>query len=229
VTQGEAAPQTRAAARAQGEGAAQAPTRKRRFHWVRAASDRVPTRWFAGIGTGLLLAVTAAFGGLATAAVPSIVTIEPGAEHRNAQFALRVESAQLRDEDPDARIYLEDGERMLTVRVRVENLWTRPSTATDLSANVSVAGVPGEDSGTVRRVDDSTIVSFFQPNVPAEVEYRWVIGDDDLRGGDTLEVTLNDLTEYTGSFVASGTWWTDPKPAARLTLTIDDTATGSGS
>ena len=45
-----------------------APVRKRRFEWIRAASDRVPTRWLAGIATALFLVATAAFGGLATAA-----------------------------------------------------------------------------------------------------------------------------------------------------------------
>lgn len=196
---------------------------------MRAASDRVPTRWFAGIATGLLLAATAAFGGLATAAGPSVAAIEPGTEHRNAQFALRVESAQLRDEDPDARIYLDEGERMLTVRMQVENLWTQPLSTSDVSDNVSIDGVPADDPDSVRRVDDNTFVTELQPNVPADIEYRWVVGEDDLHDGDTLQVTLNDLTQHVGGFVMSGTWWKDPRPSAQLTLMIDDTTAGSGS
>lgn len=244
MTEGEPTPQTRAAARAAaGSGSAESPAsatpptaggRRRsgrsasgrptsgRLGWVRAASDRVPTTWFAGAATVVFLGATAAFGGLATAAEPGPSTIEPGTEHRNEQFALTVENALLRDADPDAGIYLEDGERLLSIRVMVENLWTQPQSPSDVLDNLTFAELDADAISAVRRVDDDTLVSRLQPNVPAEIEFRWKVGTDDFRDGDTLQLTLNDLSVYTGSFVVGGSWWTDPEPAAHLTLVVDD-------
>lgn len=117
------------------------PPSRSRFGWLRAASDRVPTRWFAGIATGLFL-VAAAFGGLATAAAPAVVALEPADEHRNAQLALTIGRAVLFDEFAHAQ---------------------------------------------------------------------------------KLSITLNDMTLYTGSFVANGQWWTDPTPA---TIALEDIGAG---
>lgn len=194
---------------------------RRRFRWVRAASDRVPTRWLAGVATALFLAATAAFGGLATAAEPPLATIEPGQEHRSDQLSLTVIGAALRDEDPDAKIFLDDGERMLVLRVRFENHYTEPQSGESVYGNIAVAGLDMRKADALR-TDDLTRGPVLQPGVPAEVEYRWTIEDGAYRDGDDLEVTVNDLSLYTGSFVVSGTWWTDPKPVATMRVPIRD-------
>jgi len=219
VTEGDAAPQTRAARRrTRRSDAASEP--RRHVRWIRAAGDRVPTKWFAGLATALLLASTAAFGGLATAAEPGPAALQPGDEHRNEQFAIRVLDARLRGEEPDAGIYLDDGERMLTVRAQVENVWTQPQSSSNLTQNLTVDDLPVPDS--VRRVDDTTFVTRLQPNVPTEVELRWILEEGDLADGDVLRLTFRDLSQHVGSFVMDGTWWTDPVPAATMALVVDD-------
>jgi len=186
----------------------------------------VPTTWLAGAATVVFLGATAAFGGLATAAEPGTAAIEPGAEHRNDQFAFTVESAQLRDADPDAGIYLDEGERLLSVRVRVENVFAEPQAVGDLVENIAIDGIDAKKLSVVR-VDDGTFVSRLQPDVPAEVEFRLRVGAGDYRDGDVLHLTLNDLSYYVGSFVMSGAAWVDPEPVAEMSLIVHDTAAAS--
>ncbi|GAA1924248.1 hypothetical protein GCM10009775_15730 [Microbacterium aoyamense] len=220
------APQTRADARRVREvQAAQppAPEPQRRFRWVRTAAGRVPTSWFAGIATALLLVVTAAFGGLATVDPPGPSTIAAGDVHVSDQYALTVESAYLQDADPDAGIYLDEGERMLIVRVLAENLWDKPQPTAGLTDNITIDGLSLADARAMR-VDDATASETLQPGMPVELDFRLRVEDGEYHDGDTLRVTLNDLALYTGTFVMSGTSWTDPRPAAELTLQIRDAA-----
>ena len=50
--------------------------------------------------------------------------------------------------------------------------------------------------------------------------------EDRLEDGQELEITLNDMTLHTGSFVANGQWWTEPVPAATVTVAVDDIGAG---
>ncbi len=95
----------------------------------------------------------------------------------------------------------------------------------DVSDNVSIDGIPADDPDSVRRVDDNSLRDRLQPNVTPDIQYRWVVGEDDLHDGDTLQVTLNDLTQHVGGFVMSGTWWKDRGPPPSC-LMIDDTTAG---
>jgi len=199
-----------------------------RLGWIKAASDRVPTRWFAGIGTALFLIATAAFGGLATAEEPELAVLEPGEVHRNDQLAVAIERAVLVDEFPEAGVYVEDGERVLAVVLTVENRWTEPlaaSTESSVTQSLSIAGLP-DPPASVARYDDATIGPWLQPGVPAQIVLAWALESDRLQDGQDLEITLNDMTLHTGSFVANGRWWTDPVPAATVTVAIDDIGAG---
>ncbi|KRA24645.1 hypothetical protein ASD65_09655 [Microbacterium sp. Root61] len=204
----------------------------RRFGWVRVAADRVPTKWFAGIGTVAFLAATAAFGGLATAAVDGPAVIDTDTEHRNEQIAITVQRAVLLDEFPEAGIHVEDGERVLAVQVRLENVRNEPQSASpgsDVAKNFSIAELDGEPAGSAARLDDATTSPVLQPGVPAEIVYTWAIDADDFHAGDTLHVTLNDLSLHVGSFVTIGSWWIDPVPAATLTVALTDVGSGADS
>jgi hypothetical protein len=199
--------------------------------WLRAATDRVPTRWFAAIGTAVFLAATAAFGGLATASEPGPAAIEAGTEYRNDEFAITVERAVLLDEFPEAGAFVdEDGnERVLAVQMSIENLWSEPLTAGPLTLTESLSieelgDIPME---SVARFDDATTSPWLQPGVPAEIVLTWIIDADDFVAGDVLHLTLNDLSLYTGSFVITGQSWEDPVPAATLTLVVTDAGSGS--
>jgi hypothetical protein len=204
------------------------PGTRARFGWLRAASDRVPTRWFAGIATGLFLVATAAFGGLATAATPEITALEPGAEHRNDQLAITIERAVLVDEFADAGVFVEDGERVLAVLVSVENTWTQPLAAyPDSSVTESFAIDELPDSpDSVARYDDATLSPVLQPGVPAQIVLAWAVEADAFEDAQELQITLNDMTLYTGSFVADGQWWSEPTPAATVSVAVEDIGAG---
>lgn len=208
-----------------------APVRKRRFEWIYAATDRVPTRWFAGIATGLFLAATAAFGGLATAAPPEPEQLEPGEPHVTAQRSFTVQRAVLIDELPEVGAYPEEGERVLALIVDVENRWDEPIRASDgiggLSDSFTVKGVDPEIPMRSARYDDATGVPWLQPRVPARVVFGWAVDADTFTGDEDLTVTLNDMTEYTGSFVEQGRWWIDPVADAVLTVEIEDLGAGA--
>ena len=207
-----------------------APVRTRRFAWIHAAADRVPTRWFAGIATGLFLIATAAFGGLATAAPPEPAQLEPGEAHVTDQRSLTVKRAVLIDELPGSGVTPEDGERVLALVVDVENRWDEPQDSTgseSIGASFAVEGMDAEAEASVARLDDATIGPELQPGVPAELVYTWAVDADDYEAGDDLTVTLREMTLYTGSFVMSGQTWTDPVTTATMTLEIEDVGAGA--
>jgi len=195
--------------------------------WLRAAGDRVPTAWFAAIGTGVFLLATAAFGGLATAAEPPLAQLRPGTTHVNDMRSLTVERAVLIDELPGSGTSPDKGERVLAIVVDVENHWTeplRPEGTGSVAESFSVAGL--DEPSSSARMDDATIGPVLQPGVPAQVVYTWAVDAEDFAAGDHLVVTLNDLSLYTGSFVTSGTSWQDPTPSATMTLVIKDVGAG---
>jgi hypothetical protein len=204
------------------------PRARGRLGWLKAASDRVPTRWFTGIGTALFLVATAAFGGLATAAEPEITALAPGEAHRNDQLSMTIERAVLVDEFPEAGVYVDDGERVLAVLLTVENRWTEPLAAYSDSSVTQSLSIDGfaEPPESVARYDDATVSPWLQPGVPAQIVLAWAIESDRLEDGQELEITLNDMTLHTGSFVANGQWWTEPVPAATVTVAVDDIGAG---
>jgi hypothetical protein len=207
-----------------------APVPKRRFEWVRAASDRVPTKWFAGIATGLFLAVTAAFGGLATAVQPELTKLEPGEPHVTDQRSLTVQRAVLIDELPDAGVYPEDGERVLVLVTDVENEWTEPLGATGdygIATTFSLPGIPNDARLASARLDDSTGSPWLQPGVTASLVFAWPVEADRFAEGDELEITLNDTTLTTGSFVLNGQWWDEPVADAVVRVEIEDVGAGA--
>lgn len=202
-----------------------------RFSGLRAASDRVPTRWFAGIATGLFLAATAAFGGLATAAEPGPAAIGAGDEHRNEEFAITVERAVLLDEFPEAGVYVDEDEdeRVLAVQIEIENLWTEPiwATPSTMAESLQIEEVDGIPIESVARYDDATTTPWLQPGIPVDLVLTWIIDAGDIADGEDLHLTLSDLSLYTGSFVTTGQSWEDPIPAATLTLVVTDAGAGA--
>ncbi|MFB7894460.1 hypothetical protein ACFC1I_19815 [Microbacterium sp. NPDC056044] len=201
---------------------------RRRFAWLRAASDRVPTKWFAGIATGAFLLATAAFGGLATAAPADLSTLDPGEPHVTDQRSLTVQRAVLIDALPEAGVSVEDGERVLALVVEVENGWDEPLSSTGpkgVAGSFRVAGV-GAAEPAAARMDDTTSSPVLQPGVPAELVYAWAVDADAFADGQDVEVTLYDLSLYTGSFVTTGRWWDDPVADATVTVSVNDVGAG---
>jgi hypothetical protein len=206
--------------------AARAP--RRRFAWLQAAGDRVPTKWFAGIATGTFLLATAAFGGLATAATTEPAELAPGEAHATDQRSLTVQRAVLIDALPEAGVFVEDGQRVLALVVDVENRWDEPLPSTGaqgVAGSLRVAGI-GETEAVAARMDDTTSSPVLQPGVPAELVYAWAVDADAFEDGQDVEVTLYELSLYTGSFVTTGRWWDDPVADARVIVSVNDVGAG---
>lgn len=200
---------------------------RRRFAWIRATTDRVPTKWFAAIGTGVFLAATAAFGGLATAAEEPVPSAAPEQEVIAKPFTVSVERAVLIDEFPEAGIYVEDGQRVLALQLEVVNTWTEPLAAGSKDSLAGAVRVQGLDlAESTARYDDATGNPRLQPGVPAEIVLTWAIDPEEFSEGDEIVVTVNSMSLHVGSFVASGQWWTDPVPAAEVTVVAEDVGSG---
>lgn len=207
-----------------------APARASRFARLRAATDRVPTRWFAGIGTAAFLAATAAFGGLDTVAADEAPHLEAGTEHVNDRVALTVQRAVLLDTFTEAGAYAdrEKGERVLALLVDADNRWDRAQKAAGsdgIAATVTVSGL--EEPSSVARLDDAVRNPWLQPGVPASLVITWVVPGDRYAEGQDLEVVISDQTLYTGSFVIDGQYWDDARPGAVVSVPVEDRGDGS--
>ncbi|WP_322409043.1 hypothetical protein [Microbacterium invictum] len=201
-----------------------------RSAWIARTWDRIPTGWFAGILTAVFLAGTAAFGGLAQAAVPPLPELEPGETHVNEQFALTVERAVLIDELPEAGITVEPGQRVLAVVLTAENVWDRalPSESSGgLSAGMRVAELADAPPAAIARFDDTTFAPYLQPRVPAELVVTWAVDRNALAEGDEIEIVLRDLSLREGALVVAGEYWESPVTAATMTLEVTDVGAGS--
>jgi hypothetical protein len=197
---------------------------------LRAASDRVPTKWFAGAFIAVFLAATAAFGGLATAAPPEIARLEPGEAHITDQRSLTVQRAVLIDELPEAGVYPEEGERVFVLVADVENRWDRPigvDVLGGIARSLTVAGIDPDTDVSPARLDDESLVIALQPGVPNRIVLAWPVDAGQFTGGDQVDVALHEMSLYTGSFVVEGQSWGDPVTNAILTVEVEDVGAGA--
>lgn len=196
---------------------------------MHTVTDRVPTSWFAGIFTVAFLTVTAAFGGLATAAEPEPPVIDAGDAHVNDQLSLTIERAVLIDELGEAGAYPEPGQRVLAVIATAENRWTQPlptGGGFSVSDAVRIPALGDVPPDSVARLDDATIGPYLQPGVPAELVLTWIVDADAFSGDETVRLDLRDETLITGKLVAAGQWWDDPVTAAHVDVALRDVDAG---
>lgn len=212
-----------------------APEPRDRFTRLRKATDRVPTKWFAAIGTTLFLAVTAVFGGLSPVAAEEkpLAQLSDGQTHTSAQLNVTVERAALIDRLPGSGAIAdrEKGERILVVLVRLENLWTRPLSSGSqpgFAQSVRLAADSRPADGIVRE-DDQTAPFWLQPNVPVLVAFSWVVRGSDYADASEVTIVLEDGSLVVGQMLYVGEDWGDYAPAAEVTLPLADVGAGVGS
>ena len=205
--------------------AAPAATRVGRFDRLRKVGDRVPTRWFAAIGTGIFLAATAGFGGLADASADPIPQIEPNEKHTNSQLRLSVERAVIFDEFPETGVTAGPGERVLAVVVEVENVWTETLPTTpgySVSDAIRLDALPNDAPDGVARYDDGTTSPRLQPGIPVTVVVAWAVPAETYAGAGEVELRIFDETAWTGQLVTAGTTWGDARLAATVVVPLRD-------
>ncbi|WP_434811010.1 hypothetical protein [Microbacterium sp. bgisy189] len=216
---------------ASGESATAAKAaRTSRFSRLRKASDRVPTKWFAAIGTGLFLAATAAFGGLGSAPeeVVALADVGAGEAHVSEYLSLQIDRAVLIDELRGSGATPAEGERLLVLLTRVENLWDRPvgtGIVSDIKNTIRLVDDERAAAAIVRE-DDLTTSPTLQPDVPVPLAFTWTVPADRYAEGDTLEVTLLDPVVETGVILFSGEYRGQPVPAAIATIELEDAGAG---
>ncbi|ALJ18911.1 hypothetical protein [Microbacterium sp. No. 7] len=210
-----------------------APLRRRRVREshgtrVRKLADRVPTAWFATIGTALFLAATAAFGGLNTAVADEtpVVELSAGETHANDQFSTTVVRALLIDHLSPAGVFADDGKRALVLIVDVENVWDAPQRTIGVlggfSDTLRIAELGDQKPAGAARMDDQTRDPELQPGLPAQLAFAWQVDADAFAEGDEITIVLHDQTMHTGVLFVEGRSWGDPVERARVTVRLDD-------
>lgn len=189
---------------------------------LRSILERVPTAWFATLATALFLAVTAAFGGLATVPDP-VAALHAGQPFEGAGFAMTVTGAELVDARRATQLTPRSGERVLLVALdaRVTGDDPRlPSTAGSLS-EIRVDGVQGRP--TIIRADDATLSPMLQPEVRSPLLLAWVVPAS-VQGSE-IRVRLP-LASEQKNHISAGTRWDFERFGATVTLTVTDGGPG---
>lgn len=200
-------------------------------------SDQVPTRWILTGATVVLLAASAAFGGLEDAPAAAVPVVAAGEAVTGAQLRVAVERARVIDALPEAYVTPEDGNRLLVVIATVEDVWDGPVATTGDSGaadGILPVGVPGIAVGTapdaILLLADGTRSPDLQPHVPMELAYVWELPADvldDVVDGDELVVDVYDKTYRADGFVTYGERFEDPFVQARASVPIEDVGDGA--
>ena len=197
--------------------------------WARRSIDLIPTSWLITGAGAVLLAATAAFGGLETAAVEPTPVVAVGETFAGSDLEMTVVGVELSDDRENAAVFPDEekGERVLVVTVDVVNTFPKPRGAAASSASSSpvVDGIllEGlEEKGQVSRADDGVISPRLQPDVPVRLLLSWIVGPDDFHDGQEVTLTLPDSDHYVGQSVMRGDYWVDVRVGATLTATIEE-------
>ncbi|MGX1934158.1 hypothetical protein [Microbacterium resistens] len=191
--------------------------------WMRSAVGRIPTAWLITAGAGLLLASTAAFGGLATVA-DDPPRLTAGGEYAGAGFEMSVVRADIVDAyanlPAEAQLATH---RVLRLEMDVENtgVFPRNTDARGSVREVEVRGFPGPP-GAILRADDRTFSPWLQPGVPSRLVLVWVVPRDTPTG--ELELALPLASQKADS--TRQTAWAYDGVGAYVTLPLTDGGAG---
>ncbi|WP_411699516.1 hypothetical protein [Conyzicola sp.] len=200
---------------------------------ARGLYDRLPTKWLITGISAVLLAFSAALGGLDAVPAEPIPELEPGDSYEALQLTVTAERASLIDGFPEQLVMPDEGNRLLVVVATVENTWDEPVRITEVSGaadSLLPVGVDfaGDSTAPSRIIvfDDGSTVSTVQPNVPVRVAYVWEVPADELADGDELRVDILDRENQGEAAVYFGDRFSDFHVAAYVTFTVEDLGAG---
>ena len=204
------------------DAATRAASEARATAWARKMADKVPTGWLITGAGAVLLASTAAFGGLADVPKPKTPELRVGQHYVGSDLDMSVVSAAIGGEVRGTSLYPTDGQRTLVVVLDVTNEFDKPrnASAKDTLKGVAVKGVP-VDGFNADRVSDGSYVSFLQPDVPTRVRIAWLVDEGDVTVGDEIRVVLPDSTHYVGQLFTRGDYWADVRVGAYATVRVE--------
>ncbi len=211
------------ASREEADAATRAASEARITAWARKMADRVPTAWFVSGAGAVLLASTAAFGGLADVPVPKPPKLHAGEHYVGSDLDMSVVSAAIGGEVRGTGLSPAAGQRTLVVVLDVTNEFSKPRSASakDALKGVTVKDVAVQGFSADRTVDGSS-VSFLQPGVATRVRISWLVDADDVAPGDEIQVLLPDSTHFVGELFTRGDYWADIRTGAYVTVGVDE-------
>jgi len=165
------------------------------------------------IGTLIVLAATAMFGGLDT--VDNHVTVgKPGTAFSDGQYSVTIERASL---VPELRVgsrvvaYPKPGQRYLGVVMKIRNDGTIPGT---IDHELELIDLPEASFYGLWRLADAQPMYSVGPGLTDEVAFLWSLPEDALAVGDSVKLrvwnkTFNELlTTYGKAWIPSETDYT---------------------
>jgi len=205
------------------DAAERAASEARAAAWARKMADRIPTGWIITGAGAVLLGATAAFGGLEPAQQPVPEELGAGDHYVGSDLEIVVRGAEVGGEVQGAGVVPDDGEETLIVTLDVTNRFTEPriALAPHTLRAVQIDGVEIVRSDA-KRVEDNSVLSFLQPDVRTRVRLAWTIDEDAVAPGDEIRIILPDSTRSEGTFVTRGTYWSDVRTGAYVTVTVDE-------
>ncbi|MFJ4222934.1 hypothetical protein [Microbacterium sp. NPDC089695] len=201
--------------------------------WIRAVADVPRWIWFAAAALAVGLVVVAATGGLA-ATQPSADEVGAGAEVRTSAYAITVLDAELTDEVESEFLRADDGEVLLVLTTRMENLSdeaigvatsadrTRAGFVNTDTPLLDLAGVTPLGVTSVWRDDGSSGQVVLQPGVPSEVTFAFTVPDD-AYADRPVALEVHDVEVRRGAVILSSrvVTWRPAALVARIVLPTD--------
>ncbi len=189
----------------------------------------IPTPWLITAGGAVLLAATAAFGGLQTAPPKPVPVVSIGEQYSGSDLEMTVQGVELRAEGGNAASFPDKKkhEKVLAVIVDVVNTFDKPRLA-----SASGTPSPAVDGIHVDGIDEKPLIAYadgssgsvwLQPDVPVRLVLSWVVGPDELHDGDEVRLTLPDSTHSVGTNVQRGVdIWDEVVVGATVTTTVQE-------
>lgn len=180
----------------------------------------------------VLVAVVIAVGGLNPAA-QSPTAVPAGEEVRTSTYAVTVLDATLTDEIEEQFLDADEGQTLLVIRMRLENLSDLPisvtSSADRVTSNlvnpsralIAVGGVDQSVGPHVWRDDEFSGSVILQPGVPEEVSIAWSAPDDAFEAG-VVTVDVHEAVVRHGAIILSASVeiWNPGEAVARVSLEV---------
>jgi len=204
------------------DAATRAASEARAAAWARKMADRLPTGWLISGAGAVLLASTAAFGGLAEVPKPPPPELHVGQHYVGSDLDIAVISAAIGGEVRGTNLYPAEGQRTLVVVLDVTNTFDKPRSASekDTLKGIAVKDVSLQGFNANRVVDGSN-VSSLQPDVTTRVRVAWLVDGAEVARGDEIRVVLPDSTHYVGQLFTRGDYWADIRTGAYATVPVD--------
>lgn len=196
---------------------------------VRRMASLIPTPWLITAGGAVLLAATAAFGGLQTVPPKPVPVVSVGEQYSGSDLEMTVQGVELRAEHGNAASFPDKDkhEKVLAVIVDVVNTFDKPRFATGIGSpspavdGIHVEGI--EKKPAIAYADGSAGQVWLQPGIPVRLVLSWVVGSDELHDGDEVRLTLPDSTHSVGTNVQRGVdIWDEVVVGATVTTTVQE-------